>query len=296
MDLRRIGELVGKTPVLELDVPPGKVYVKLEYTNPTGSHKDRIAVYMLRSAVEEGVLRPGGSFVEASSGNTAVSLAWAGVLAGFKPIIFAEDTISKGKLGLLLGMGAEVHLVPRKPWGDPDHYVNAAKRFAEENGLPFLNQYGNEANWRAHYETTGPELLSQTGGVDAFVMGIGTGGTVIGIGKYLKERVPEARVVGVVPKGSPIAGGRLGDNIEGLASTFVPELYERHGRVVDSVEEVSLADALSSLKDLLRAGVLAGPSTGASFHVARRLASRGLRVAIIAADSVLRYPDLLSTQ
>jgi cysteine synthase A len=145
--LEAVSRLIGNTPVVKLDVGPGKVYVKLEYMNPTGSHKDRIAYYMLREAVSLGLLEESEKVMEASSGNTAISVSWVCNLLGLKPVIFTEDTVSRGKLALLRGLGAEIHLVPRRPYGDPGHYVNVARSFAEENGLVFLNQYDNEANF-----------------------------------------------------------------------------------------------------------------------------------------------------
>lgn len=290
--LESVRRLIGNTPVVELAEGPGRVYVKLEYLNPTGSHKDRIAYYMLRDAALRDLVKKGDSVVEASSGNTAISVSWVCNQLGLKPIIFAEDTISTGKLALLRGLGAELHLVPRKPFRDPGHYVNVARRYAEENGIVFLNQYDNDANWRAHYETTGPEIMRQAGGIDVFVMGIGTGGTIIGVGKYLRENLPGVRIVGVVPRGSPLVGGEMGDNIEGLASSHVSGIVSRYGSVVDELRSVSLEEALSGLKLLLRRGVLAGPSSGANFRVAIEYALQGLRVATLAADSLLRYPEL----
>jgi cysteine synthase len=291
--LEAVSRLIGNTPVVGLDVGPGKVYVKLEYMNPTGSHKDRIAYYMLREAVSRGLLKESDKVVEASSGNTAISVSWVCNLLGLKPVIFTEDTVSRGKLALLRGLGAEIHLVPRRPYGDPEHYINVARRFAEENGLVFLNQYDNEANWRAHYETTGPEIRRQVESFDAFVMGVGTGGTIVGVGKYLRENVPGVRIIGVAPSGSPLLGGSLGDNIEGLASTLVSGIFSRYGSVVDELVGVSLEEAISGVRELMFRGILAGPSSGANLYVATRYAMRGLRVVTLAADSILRYPEVI---
>ena len=291
--LEAVSRLIGNTPVVGLDVGPGKVYVKLEYMNPTGSHKDRIAYYMLHEAVSRGQLKDNDKVVEASSGNTAISVSWVCNFLGLKPVIFTEETVSRDKLALLRGLGAEIHLVRRKPFGDPGDYINVARKFAEENGLVFLNQYDNDTNWRAHYETTGPEIRRQVESFDAFIMGIGTGGTIVGVGRYLRENVPGVKIIGVVPSGSPLLGGSLGDNIEGLASTLVPGIFSRYGSVVDELVGVSLEEAISGVRELMSRGVLAGPSSGANFYVATRYAMRGLRVVTLAADSILRYPEII---
>ncbi|HDD34117.1 MAG TPA: cysteine synthase family protein [Thermofilaceae archaeon] len=286
--------LVGKTPMVRvLESESGKLLVKLEYLNPTGSHKDRVAVYMIRSAVEEGLLKPGGLVVEASSGNTGISVAWVAGLLGYRACIVVEEEASEAKLEVLKALGAEVIRAPLVPLSHPDHPRNVARRIAEERGGVYLNQFENDANWRAHYETTGPEIWEQCGGlIDAFVMGVGTGGTLTGVGRYLKER-RDVRVVAVVPKGSPLAGGERGDYIEGLASTTTPSLLDL--KVVDEIIEVSLEDALRHMVLLARKhGILAGPSSGANYCASLRvLKEYGGSVVTLAADSIFRYSDLL---
>ncbi len=288
--------LIGNTPIVRLGRLAGggmaEVYVKLEYLNPTGSHKDRIAYYMIRDAEERGLIEPGDTVVEASSGNTAISVAWVSSLLGYRAEIFVEKGTSQVKIGLIKALGARV------VEAEEENYAEAARRYAEEHGYLFLNQYENEANVRAHYETTGPEIYRQLGGkIDAFVMGIGTGGTISGVGRFLKEKLGEGvKIVGVVPRGSRIAGGEGAERIEGLASDIVPGIWRRYGHVVSEVIEVGFDEALQTMKTLLRSeGVLGGLSTGANVYAAMRVAERLTKgvVATIAPDTILRYPHIL---
>ncbi len=293
--------LVGCTPAVWLSrlVEGGaRILVKLEYFNPTGSHKDRIALYMLRDALERGLIEPGGVVVEASSGNTGVSVAWAARLLGLKAVIVVPRSTSSIKVGLLRALGAEVRMVDR---ANMDEMVEEAMRVAEELGGYYLGQFSNPANPRAHYETTGPELLEQAGGrIDAFVMGVGTGGTITGVGRFLRERLGgRVRIVAVVPRGSPIAGGPGGDKadrIEGLAGDYKKPANLDLG-LVDEIVEVGAEEAERMALRLAREeGVLAGPSTGAALAVALRVAKElggDAVVATIAADSIQRYPWLL---
>ena len=288
--------LIGNTPIVRLGRLAGggvaEVYVKLEYLNPTGSHKDRIAYYMIRDAEERGLIEPGDTVVEASSGNTAISVAWVSSLLGYRAEIFVEKGTSQVKIGLIKALGAKV------VEAEGESYAEAARRYAEEHGYLFLNQYENEANVRAHYETTGPEIYRQLGGrIDAFVMGIGTGGTISGVGRFLKEKLGErVKIVGVVPRGSRIAGGEGAERIEGLASDIVPGIWRRYGHVVSEVIEVGFDEALQTMKTLLRSeGILGGLSTGANVYAAMRVAERLTKgvVATIAPDTILRYPHIL---
>jgi len=288
--------LIGNTPIVRLGRLAGggvaEVYVKLEYLNPTGSHKDRIAYYMIRDAEERGLIEPGDTVVEASSGNTAISVAWVSSLLGYRAEIFVEKGTSQVKIGLIKALGARV------VEAEEESYAEAARRYAEEHGYLFLNQYENEANVRAHYETTGPEIYRQLGGrIDAFVMGIGTGGTISGVGRFLKEKLGErVKIVGVVPRGSRIAGGEGAERIEGLASDIVPGIWRRYGHVVSEVIEVGFDEALQTMKTLLRSeGILGGLSTGANVYAAMRVAERLTKgvVATIAPDTILRYPHIL---
>uniref|UniRef100_A0A7C4B9I0 Cysteine synthase family protein n=1 Tax=Thermofilum pendens TaxID=2269 RepID=A0A7C4B9I0_THEPE len=293
--------LIGCTPLVKLrKVASGApVFVKLEYMNPTGSHKDRIALYMIREAEQRGLLRPGGLVVEASSGNTAISVAWLASQLGYRALIVVEEGVSPAKVALIRALGAEIVFAPRVPRGHPDHAVNLAERLAAERGGVFLNQFENEANVKAHYETTGPEIYRELGGsIGAFVMGIGTGGTIAGVAKFLRERRVPARIIGVVPKGSPIATGQqtLGEPIEGLATSTVSSIYTRYASLVDEVVEVGYEEARETMLKLAREeGVLGGLSTGANVAVALRVAERLERgvVATLAPDSIFRYTHLL---
>ena len=291
-----IQDLIGNTPIIKLRRLAGggaaEVYVKLEYLNPTGSHKDRIAYYMVRDAEEKGLIKPGDTMVEASSGNTAISVAWVSSLLGYRAEIFVEKGTSRIKIKLMKALGAKV------VEAEEENYAEAARRYAEENGYLFLNQYENEANVRAHYETTGPEIYRQLGGrIDAFVMGIGTGGTISGVGRFLREKLGErVRIVGVVPRGSRIVGGEAAERIEGLASDIVPGIWRRYSYVVDEVIEVGFDEALQTMKTLLRdEGILGGLSTGANVYAAMKVAEKLIKgvVVTIAPDTILRYPHLL---
>lgn len=291
--------LIGNTPIVKLrritSESSAEVFVKLEYLNPTGSHKDRIAYYMIRDAEEKGLIRPGDVVVEASSGNTAISVAWIGSLLGYRVKIFVEEGVSEAKLSLIRSLGAEVIKVPP----EMGNYAEVARKYAEDHGFLFLNQYDNEANVRAHYEMTGPELLKQLNGkINAFVMGIGTCGTIAGVGKLLREKFGERiKIIGVVPKGSRIIYEReRPDKIEGLASELVPGIWERYRHIVDDIVEVSYEESIQTVRQLIRyEGILGGPSTGANIHIALKIAKvlgQGI-VATIAPDMILKYPHLL---
>lgn len=293
--LARLSLLVGETPTRCFHVLGVRLCVKLEYGNPTGSHKDRIAVNMLRAAAEEGRLQPGSCVAEISSGNTAAAVAWAASLAGLKPLLFVERKASDVKKSLIQGFGGEIIEI-----GDEGLTREDAIRMAEERGCLVLDQSSNPYNHLAHYHYTGPEIIRAVDGyVDAFVMGVGTGGTITGVGRRLKEELGNTLVVAVTPRGSALAGGPGGDSIEGLVSHSVPRLYEEHRSVVDRVVEVASLEAFEGSRALLHAtGVAAGPSTGAAFAAARRLVDsgvidRGSTVVILAADHASRYPELL---
>src|SRR3954462_2416273 len=202
-------ELVGATPIVRLDKlgrdVEATLLAKLEYLNPGGSVKDRIGLPMIERAEREGKLRPGGTIVEPTSGNTGVGLAIAAAIKGYRCIFVMPDKMSQEKVALLRAYGAEVVICPTAvPPESPESYYSVSNRLAEEIPGAFKpDQYSNQANPRAHYETTGPELCDQTGGqIDALVLSVGTGGTVTGTARYLKERKPDLLVVGADPEGS----------------------------------------------------------------------------------------------
>jgi len=292
-------EGVGRTPLLRLrglsEELGVNVYVKLEFLNPTGSHKDRIAYYMIRDAIERYGLEEGRCVVECSSGNTAISVAFVAAQLGLRAVIVAPEETSPAKLSLIKLLGAEVVLGSSDPSSDR-FYCRIAERISRERGCVFLNQYANEANARAHYETTAPEIWEALGGrVDAFVMGVGTGGTVTGVGRFLKER-GRALVVAVTPRGSLLSGGEGGDRIEGLITEFVPPLLDLS--VVDRIIAVSAGEALEEVRRLaVEEGLLVGHSTGANIAAIRRIAHElapGANVVTLACDSALRYLHLLT--
>jgi len=300
--LEELHRVIGNTPVVRLRSFSGdgvSVWLKLEYTNPGGSHKDRAALYMISRAVEEGVLKPGGSIVEVSSGNTAISLAWIGRRLGLDVYIVVDARVSKSKVALLKALGARVEVTPVVPPDHPMFKRNVALRIAKERNAVFLDQDNNEANHLAHYETTGAEIAAQVRSVKAFVMGIGTGGTVTGVGRRLKEELGSSvRVIGVAPRGSPLdREGGPQSYIEGLVSSKEPGLYEKFGMYVDELIAVSEEEALDALRRLVREeGIPAGLSTGAALAAIEKLRRRGVLegdVVTIAADSLLRYQHLL---
>lgn len=290
--------LIGNTPIVKLRKvsPPGyNIYIKLEYMNPTGSHKDRVALYMIKDAVEKYSLRPGDVVVEASSGNTAISVAFVSKFFGLKPVVVVEAEISSEKLLMLKLLGAEVVYGSSDP-SSPNYYVKLAESIARERGGVYLNQYENPANVRAHYETTAREIWDSLGAkTAAFVMGVGTGGTISGVGRFLKEMSREVRVVGVVPRRSRLVGGGGEEVIEGLASKNVYRNFDKS--VVDALVEVSRAEAIEMSKRLINEeGITAGLSSGANVYasllVTRYLPS-GSTVVTIAADSAFRYLSTL---
>ena len=292
----RLGALVGWTPIRCFRLWGIELCVKLEYVNPTGSHKDRAVISMLRSLAEEGLLEPGGCVAEISSGNTAAALAWASRLLGLRAVLYVDRGVSPLKVSLIRALGGEV-----VEYGVTVRDREAALDDMERRGCVYLDQAGNDANWRAHYEGTGREIVHQlNASIDAFVMGAGTGGTLTGVGSRLKEEVGSTLVVGITPRGSRVAGGPGGvDVIEGLASYNAPRLLEARRSVVDRLVEVSSQEAVEGVAALLDStGIAAGHSTGAAVAAVKALVEegaieRGSRVAIVAADHLSRYPWLL---
>jgi len=286
--------LIGNTPMVKLrrlGVSGVDIYVKLEYMNPTGSHKDRIAYYMVRDVVERYGLKAGDVVVEASSGNTAISVVFVSKFYGLRPVVLVEEKASQEKVSMLKLMGAEVVVASNDP-ESPRYYLKLAREIASERGGVFLNQFENPANVRAHYETTAREVWAALRGrVDCFVMGVGTGGTITGVGRFLKEMSRDIRVVAVTPRGSRLAGGPGLDVIDGLASKNVYPNFDRS--VVDEVVEVSRDEAISMARRLIEVeGILGGISTGANVYAAIAVASRlprGSVVVTLAPDSAFRY-------
>jgi cystathionine beta-synthase len=275
-----IVDLIGATPLVRLSRlhPPGNLVAKLEFINPGGSVKERIAVTMIDDAERLGLLRPGGTIIEPTSGNTGVGLAIVGAVRGYRVICTVPDKVSREKQDLLRAYGAEVIETPTEYGPDhPESYYGVARRLATEiEGAFHPNQYLNEANPRAHYESTGPEIWEQTAGaVDVYVAGVGTGGTITGAGRYLKERKPDVEVVGADPEGSIYTAGPDGDihqyEVEGVGEDFYPDTVDLE--IIDRFIEVTDADSFAMARHLARVeGVLTGGSGGLAVVAAQQVA------------------------
>ena len=292
--------MIGNTPLLRLGrfAPGETVLAKLECMNPLSSAKDRAALYMIDGAERTGTLAPGGVIVEPTSGNTGVGLAYIGVLRGYRVILTMPESMSLERRNLLSALGAELVLTPAAE--GMVGAVNEAKRLAADlPGAWIPDQFGNPDNPRAHYETTGPEIWRDTdGSVDVLVAGVGTGGTLCGAGRYLKERKSGVKVVAVEPAESPIlSGGKAGPHkIQGIGANFVPENFDRE--VVDEILTVPGESALEAGRELVRTeGLLCGISSGAAAYAARALAARpeyrGKTIVAVLPDTGERY---LSTE
>jgi cystathionine beta-synthase len=290
---------VGNTPLVRLSRihPPGNLVAKVESMNPGGSTKERIAVAMIDAAEAEGLLKPGGTIVEPTSGNTGVGLAMVGATRGYRVICTVPDKVSKEKQDLLKAYGVEVIVTPTEfgP-GHPDSYYGVADRIAAETeGAYQPNQYSNRFNPEAHYRTTGPEIWEQTeGAIDVLVSGVGTGGTITGAGRYLKEKKPRVEVVGADPEGSIYTKGPDGDLhqylVEGVGEDFYPETVDLD--LIDRFIEVNDAESFAMTRRLAREeGILVGGSCGMAAHAALRVAAEDSEklVVVILPDSGRGY-------
>lgn len=271
--LNSIVEATGQTPLVKLnrldEGLPGNVAVKLEFYNPAGSVKDRIGRAIIDAAEKSGALKPGGTIVEGTSGNTGIALAMVGAARGYRVILTMPETMSAERRVLLRAYGAQIVLTPGTE-GMRGAVEKAKEIVATTENAILASQFSNEANPAIHYNTTGPEIWEATDGkVDIFVAGIGTGGTISGSGKYLKEQNPNVKVVAVEPKDSPLLSeGRVGPHkIQGLGANFVPDTLDRG--VYDSVTPVSAEDAMRTSRLLAtQEGILGGISSGAAVWAA----------------------------
>lgn len=289
-------ELIGNTPLLALErfAPGERVLGKLESFNPLSSAKDRAALYMIRDAEAKGLLKQGGAIVEPTSGNTGVGLAYIAAIRGYRVILTMPETMSAERRALLSALGSELVLTPAGE-GMAGAIARAQELLRQLPGAWMPDQFNNAANAQAHYETTGPEIWRATDGtVDVLVAGVGSGGTITGAGRYLKEQNPAVRVVAVEPAESPVlSGGKPGPHtIQGIGAGFVPGTLDMS--VVDQVVTVTGEEAASSARRLARTeGVLAGVSCGAAaaaaLALARRSDLRGKTIVAILPDTGERY-------
>ena len=291
-------ELIGETPLVRLsrfgkDLP-GEIVGKLEMRNPAASVKDRIGLAMIEQAEKDGSIRPGGTIIEPTSGNTGIALAWVARVKGYRLILTMPETMSDERRRILTILGAELVLTPGRE--GMQGAVACARQLHQEIPGSFIpHQFDNAANPAIHRRTTGPEIWRDTGGkIDCLVAGVGTGGTISGAGGYLKQQNPGIHVVAVEPADSPVlSGGRPGPHlIEGIGAGFVPGIYD--GSVVDEIIPVSNDDAIATAKQLAKTeGMLAGISSGANVYAARQIAQRpasaGKRIVTIICDTGERY-------
>ena len=294
-------DLIGNTPLLFLHrymkksgISDVNVIAKLEYFNPTGSVKDRVALSMIEDAEEKGLLKPGATIIEPTSGNTGIGIASVAAIKGYKAILTLPETMTIERRNILKAYGAEIVLT------DGFKGMKGAIEKAEElheqiPGSVILAQFDNMANPKAHIKTTGPEIWKQTEGkVDIFVAGVGTGGTVSGAGAYLKEKNPRVKIVAVEPSDSPLlSGGKAGPHkIQGIGANFIPKNFDRS--VVDEVIAIDAADAFSTSRELAKnEGLLVGISSGAAAYAATLLAQRpenaGKKIVVMLPDTGERY-------
>lgn len=278
---KQMTDLIGKTPLVALNKYSAfrglktPLVAKVEFFNPGGSVKDRIALGMVEAAEKDGILKPGATIIEPTSGNTGVGLALVAAVKGYKLILTMPETMSMERRNLVKAYGAKVELTPGKD--GMNGAIKAAEKLRDSiEGAVILGQFTNPANPQKHYDTTAAELWNDTDGdIDIFVAGVGTGGTLSGIGKYLKEKKPDVKIVAVEPSTSPVlSGGKSGPHkIQGIGAGFIPQTY--HAEVVDEILTVDNDDAIRTGRQLAQQeGLLVGISSGAAAFAAAELALR----------------------
>ena len=297
---KQLTELIGNTPLLELgrysqlnglETP---IVAKVEFFNPGGSAKDRIAVAMVDDAEQKGLLKPGATIIEPTSGNTGVGLALVSAVRGYHLILTMPETMSQERRNLVRAYGADVRLTPGRD-GMQGAIDEAQRLCAEIPGSIILGQFDNPANPESHYLTTGPEIWQQTDGrVDIFVAGVGTGGTISGVARYLKQQRPDVTVVGVEPLSSAVLNGKPAGahKIQGIGAGFIPKTYD--ASLVDEVLPIADDDAIRAGRELARTdGLLVGISSGAAVagavQIARRPENRGKCIVALLPDTGERY-------
>lgn len=297
-----VTEVVGRTPIVRLNRLdadlPGNVAVKLEFYNPANSVKDRIGVAIIDAAEKSGALKPGGTIVEGTSGNTGIALALVGAARGYKVILTMPETMSNERRVMLRAYGAEIVLTPGSE-GMRGAVEKAKEIVASTENAILASQFSNEANPEIHYKTTGPEIWEATEGkVDIFVAGVGTGGTVSGTGKFLKEQKPGIKVIAVEPKDSPLlTEGKAGPHkIQGLGANFVPDTLNRE--IYDAVTDVTIEDAVSIARELgtqegILGGISAGAAVWAALEEAKKSENSGKLIVAVVPDFGERYISTL---
>lgn len=295
MKYNSIHETIGRTPIVKLnsivDENMADIYVKVEFFNPAGSVKDRPALYMIKDALERGLLKAGGTIIEPTSGNTGIALAMIGASMGIKVIIVMPETMSIERRKLMKAYGADLILTEGK-FG-MQGAVDKAKELADKNGYFMPNQFENPANVKAHYETTAVEILNDIENVDAFIAGVGTGGTISGVGKRLKEVNKDALVVAVEPKKSPLlsVGKASSHGIQGIGANFIPGILNRD--IIDKIITVDDENALETSRIIGRKeGIFCGISAGANVYAALKVAKElgsGKKVVTVLPDTGERY-------
>jgi cysteine synthase A len=290
-------ELIGDTPVVKLNKIPDKnsaeIYCKLEFFNPLGSVKDRIGLHMIEDAERKGKIKPGDTLVEPTSGNTGIGLAYVSAVKGYKLILTMPDTMSKERIKILKALGAEVLLTPGEK--GMKGAVDKAKDLKEKKGFFNPGQFINPANPETHRKTTAREILKQVPGIDAFVAGVGTGGTITGVSEVLKKEIKDRKIliVAVEPEGSPVlSGGRPGSHkIQGIGAGFIPEVLNK--KIIDKFITVKDKDAFLTTRRLAKEeGIFAGISSGAAVWAALKIAkdlSKGKKVVVLLPDTGERY-------
>ncbi|WP_094547902.1 cysteine synthase A [Petroclostridium xylanilyticum] len=292
-----IYELIGQTPMVRLnrlvDEDSAEVLVKLESFNPGSSVKDRIALNMIIDAENKGLLKPGSTIVEPTSGNTGIGLAMVGASKGYRVILVMPDTMSIERRNLLKAYGAELVLTPGAE-GMRGAIAKAEELVSQNSGYFMPQQFRNAANPDVHRRTTAVEILTQTeGNIDAFVAGVGTGGTLTGVGEVLKEKIPSIKVIAVEPEASPvISGGKPGPHkLQGIGAGFIPEVLNKN--IIDEVIKIADEDAFITARKLAsQEGILVGISSGAAVNAALQMAKKlgkGKRVVVVAPDTGERY-------
>ena len=300
MLLPSILDAIGKTPIVPLKRIGAplqcELYAKCEFLSAGGSTKDRIALAMVERAEREGRIKPGDTLVEATSGNTGIGLALVGAVKGYKVIITMPEKMSREKQVVLEALGATIYRTPTEAqWDDPESHISLAKRFAKEKpNCHFLDQYTNEANPGAHYETTAEEILADLGPkLDMVVMGVGTGGTITGVARRLKEVNPQIKIVGADPFGSILGGGTdvFPYLVEGIGYDFIPAVLDN--QLIDQYIKINDADSFKMARRLIKEeGLLVGGSCGSAVHAAMQAAQslgKGQRCLFVLPDGIRNY-------